>query len=54
MSSLVFSRSFGSIFFVGVSVRLYLPAVTVENSMPSFLSRSYAFGICPHKGASVG
>mmetsp|Transcript_39300 Transcript_39300/g.103083 ORF Transcript_39300/g.103083 Transcript_39300/m.103083 type:complete len:205 (-) Transcript_39300:1054-1668(-) len=45
ISSLVFVRSASSIFFVGVSVRLYFPAVTVENCTPSFCSRSYTFGI---------
>ena len=40
MSSLSFALSFSSSFFVGVSVRLYRPAVTVANSTPSFLSRS--------------
>mmetsp|Transcript_44187 Transcript_44187/g.103343 ORF Transcript_44187/g.103343 Transcript_44187/m.103343 type:complete len:233 (+) Transcript_44187:328-1026(+) len=45
MSSLVLFRSASSSFFVGVSVRLYLPAVTVEKATPSFFSRSYTLGI---------
>ena len=45
MSALDFSTSAFSIFFVGVSVRLNLPAVTVWNSTPSFFSRSYTLGI---------
>ena len=41
MSSSSLARSALSTFFVGVSVRLYLPAVIVLNEIPSCLRRSY-------------
>lgn len=53
MSSFSFFSSAGSIFFVGVRVRLNLPAVIVEKATPSRFSRSYTLG-CAVDGAQRG
>ena len=42
------AAAFERTFLNGVRVRLNSPAVTVWNSTPSFLSRSYTFGIWQH------